>query len=392
MDDKAKNELNMIRDIASGVNGRWMLIKSFLLQLTILAISIFLLTTPFTFYLNYRDSEFRGTYDYSIFPFIIYIVIGGVILLFSWLIVALITKFRPGFWLKLIPKSIQDRSVDTIGYRISQRSQLNHKDLPEIDKFIVITSIDDRIGRLRTRNSIIIGAISLSLGAAVLVVIYAGQLTSYDVSAISETDRLKSELRSASNTLALLDHYQALLSQPQIDKTTDPKGAELRNNDYLDATRSLSSAGLALPKDAAAADAMVAVEQKWIESLNTLYKESWDEELKSYANDKSSNQWRYLIATAITRIGVILIIVFLVQIFLGLYRYNTRLLTFYSSIMDTLILADSKREPIENINKIVGVPNIDFGKEPRHPLEDIIRAAGGYLKSPAQDSAKGGKP
>ena len=115
------------------------------------------------------------------------------------------------------------------------------------------------------------------LAAAVLVVIYAGQLTSYDVSAISETDRLKSELRSASNTLAQLGHYQELLSQPPIDKAVDPKGAELRANDYLDASRSLFSSGLLVPKDVPAAVAMVAVQQKWIEALDTLYKESWDE-------------------------------------------------------------------------------------------------------------------
>jgi hypothetical protein len=326
MNDSTNEELDAIRLVAGTTNNR-MLLRSFIWQFAILSISIFILAIPATFVTIYSEyhsglNDVGPNYNFLPIETFSYILISGLLLLLSWVIVGIITKFRPGFWVKLVPNLTRDNLNGTIGYRISLRAQLNHKELPDIDKFIVIISIDDRISRLRARNSIILGAISLSLAAAVLVVIYAGQLTSYDVSAISETDRLKSELHSASNTLAQLGHFQELLSQPSIDKTVDPKGAETRGNDYYDTSRSLFSAGLIVPKDVPAAAAMVAVQQKWIEALDTLYKESWDEELKSYASDKSSNQWRYLIATAITRIGVILIIVFLVQIFLGLYRYN----------------------------------------------------------------------
>jgi hypothetical protein len=102
---------------------------------------------------------------------------------------------------------------------------------------------------------------------------------------------------------------------------------------------------------------------------------AWDKEITS---ERGYNDTRYLIATAITRVGVVLIIVFLVQILIGLYRYNTRLITFYTSRRDALQIWNLKETSLEKLQKVMA-PNVDFGKEPKHPLEDIIRAAGSKL-------------
>ena len=71
----------------------------------------------------------------------------------------------------------------------------------------------------------------------------------------------------------------------------------------------------------------------------TLLHEAWEKELLSQRGYSDS---RYIIATAITRIGVVLVIIFLAQVLIGLYRYNTRLITFYNSRRDLLQVWDGK--------------------------------------------------
>jgi hypothetical protein len=74
---------------------------------------------------------------------------------------------------------------------------------------------------------------------------------------------------------------------------------------------------------------------------------------------------------------------FLVQILMGLYRYNTRLITYYNSRRDLLSLWEGKAEGLKALDQVLAPPKIDFGKEPKHPLEDIIRAAGAAIQKTA---------
>jgi hypothetical protein len=102
-----------------------------------------------------------------------------------------------------------------------------------------------------------------------------------------------------------------------------------------------------------------------------LIDQAWKKDLES---EHGYSDWRYIVATAITRVGVVLIIVFLVQILMGLYRYNTRLMTYYNSRRDLIALWEGKAEGLKVLDHVLSPPNIDFGKDPKHPLEDIIRA------------------
>jgi hypothetical protein len=67
-------------------------------------------------------------------------------------------------------------------------------------------------------------------------------------------------------------------------------------------------------------------------------------------------------ATAITRVGVVLIIVFLVQILMGLYRYNTRLVTYYNSRRDLIALWEGKTEGLKVLEQLFTAPNINWAK------------------------------
>jgi hypothetical protein len=58
---------------------------------------------------------------------------------------------------------------------------------------------------------------------------------------------------------------------------------------------------------------------------------------------------------------------------------------------DLLSLWEGKGEGLKVLDHVLASPKIDFGKEPKHPLEDIMRAAGVTIQKTAS-SSKGTPP
>jgi len=78
-----------------------------------------------------------------------------------------------------------------------------------------------------------------------------------------------------------------------------------------------------------------------------------------------------LITLTLIRIGIILILVFTVQILLRVYRYHVRSADHCRAVMDSLILAESSNMSINDVFEIVN-GKIDVEKEPNVPLEKIV--------------------
>ena len=73
---------------------------------------------------------------------------------------------------------------------------------------------------------------------------------------------------------------------------------------------------------------------------------------------------------------------------MGLYRYNMRLATYYNAKRDVLTLWDGTPASLKHLDEIIGPPKFDFGKEPKHPLEDILKAAGSKIGSAVSQAKK----
>jgi hypothetical protein len=58
-----------------------------------------------------------------------------------------------------------------------------------------------------------------------------------------------------------------------------------------------------------------------------------------------------------------------------------RLATYYNSRRDLLTVWDGNLTSLKQLDNILSSPKVDFGKEPKHPLEDVIKAAGSKLSS-----------
>jgi uncharacterized ion transporter superfamily protein YfcC len=98
-------------------------------------------------------------------------------------------------------------------------------------------------------------------------------------------------------------------------------------------------------------------------------------ELEKRESTVSIDNTRYLTIMLSTKVGSVVLLLFLVQILGGLYRYNMRLATFYSNRADVLALIKNTNNP--DLNSLVAsllVDHIDI-KVPESPIDQIINIA-----------------
>ena len=99
-------------------------------------------------------------------------------------------------------------------------------------------------------------------------------------------------------------------------------------------------------------------------------------EAKVYGQKDNRTSHIYLVSTVTTKIGSVLILLFLVQILVTLYRYNTRLSAYYDARGDGLELVSKQSvSELEQIIKALSPENIDYGKTPSTPTEQVVDLA-----------------
>lgn len=82
-----------------------------------------------------------------------------------------------------------------------------------------------------------------------------------------------------------------------------------------------------------------------------------------------------LVSASIIRIGTILLLIFLVQIIVSLYRYNIKLASYYEARADVMEVIDTntvvRSEEIDSLISMLTPTDIQFGKTPNSPMEHI---------------------
>jgi hypothetical protein len=86
-----------------------------------------------------------------------------------------------------------------------------------------------------------------------------------------------------------------------------------------------------------------------------------------------------------TRIGTVLLLIFLVQILVSLYRYTMKLSAFYNARADALdLLRYYALTDLENISRFLAADFVDFGKLPASPSQNAVELAKEVLSKQAK--------
>jgi len=89
-------------------------------------------------------------------------------------------------------------------------------------------------------------------------------------------------------------------------------------------------------------------------------------------NDNSDEKLYSLISSSVIRIGISLIIFFIAQIFLRLYRYSLQLSDFFESKSDALVLGKEEDRTIEEFSEFLKTDKITLGPLPKTPTNELI--------------------
>ena len=88
---------------------------------------------------------------------------------------------------------------------------------------------------------------------------------------------------------------------------------------------------------------------------------------------------RLLVATGLTRVGVLVVAIFLVQILLNLYRYNMRVAAYYLAHADALILVDLSASKLRALHSVLWA-NVGYGRTPATVMERVAGAVNDRLR------------
>ena len=235
---------------------------------------------------------------------------------------------------------------------------------------VMVADLHRRAISLMERAGIILGIIVVLLILTALFIIFAGKIAAFGTVPI---DHLTNMVKERDDIIEELDDLRNPPSRVKIstneESEDDDKGLiefyETRLSNYDGDIRKLRTALLT--------DGLIN------DDSNPINDDS--KPINGISNGGDNFIAELLITTGITRIGVSIIAIYLVQILINLYRYNTQTAAYYRALADFLILADAS--DYEKIKSLHGglLPNIGFKKAPKIVSQKIVDAISAALEN-----------
>jgi hypothetical protein len=213
----------------------------------------------------------------------------------------------------------------------------------------VSSNLNTRVDNLQKRATTMYWSILIIIGAGIWIIIFAGYLTDWDTVSAGIWSRITSEQSDLDNSVdkRLTDF---LRTSRERNKTLDQNDIKT----FVDTMKS----------DPDTQQRYADIEKQRDNLVATLIS---DMKVRAAAG----RSWN--LSGTILRVTIIGLLIFLVQILIQLYRYNSRLIAFYSSRRDALILAKGKLKESSDFAKLLVPTGLDFGRDPNHPFVEAAQ-------------------
>ncbi len=215
---------------------------------------------------------------------------------------------------------------------------------------VVVANIGQRISLLQRRANQIYWTILGTLIVGVVLLIFAGSLSSID---------------STSTTILNSVYSQRLDALQNLQRLQDFARRESQFSAGAGPTSGSDSRSVGNPFAAAIGQAQIQ-----FDTADSTYGKVLDAVLKS-AGERTVGERDIYSSGTVLRIGVVGMLVFLTQILVSLFRYNSRLIAFYSAKRDALVLSSGRKPEFKDIADLLLPRGLDFGREPRHPFAEV---------------------
>ena len=294
------------------------------------------------------------------------------------------------FKVELVERSRQN-SVDDVVQDLSK----GFRDLNNLDTILtsaktphkrknLALDLVARSNRFRSNANLILSAIFLLIASGVLLIFFSGNIISGDVQSQSKTSRINAQIDQQTSKLDVLEASRDSLRKEFLAAKEEEGVLTIQMNSQEGTDKSATQIQVAKIKTKVdqLSGAEANIETK-ISAINEQIKQYENAKLDIISNDNGAGNFvqtnsNFLIASAVTRIGILLIVVFLVQILVGIYRYSMRMSAFYLSRADSLLLISNNANSLGAWEDSLLPKEIDFGKTPVSPAKealDVVREA-----------------
>ncbi|MEM0944883.1 MAG: hypothetical protein AAGI70_13160 [Pseudomonadota bacterium] len=268
--------------------------------------------------------------------------------------------------------------------------------------------------RMRRLSFLTLGGVAALMSIAVTVVLFAGFITSIDLSGtlspVEKASRYADTARDTERQLTLERYLlNRLVTGIKDGKLLEENGlsfnsAEIRGiaNRYQDILQNLAPAGMDISRTRAgsfvrvvqdrgtpndgmavlsfiqgevdrATETLAQVDRELtraaeeVTEAEKLLRDARAKEIQGETSGERQLATEALIASAVTRFGVIVVLMFLAQALINLYRYALRLSAFYRSRAMMMALTEGDAKALEAVAKTLSADHVSLGREPRSP-------------------------
>ena len=247
--------------------------------------------------------------------------------------------------------------------------------------------------RLSIQTLIIVGALII---LAAMVVLFAGFITSIDIRGVSPVQKAQDYLATARDSeqraleqLQVVEAFQRMKREP--GEHPERLIEALREGRFIDDLRHWGISDLSLQDP----EKLVSYRKDGLERARANRKameklvidaqsaDVFGDRSVTYSDDAttqqneiaSGNTTEALIAAGITRFGIVILIMFLAQALINLYRYALRLSAFYRTRALMLILTGGDPTQMQEAVKSLSPDHLYLGREPKSSIDDVVKLA-----------------
>lgn len=282
----------------------------------------------------------------------------------------------------LKPVEFQETSRSAPGWILPDSITADMLGTPEL-RFELAKDLRRRASQMRRLSFVALAGIAALLVVAVNVILFAGFIANLGVG-VTGPERIQQMLNA--EELAL-DGAQSDLRALERRKNADELSFYRRINQTRADIRELESEHITdeMRVEFARSEGFQAylARKKSLERAINAHLESADKILEErtvylinsiredFGTEEQTNNLNLLIASGITRFGILFIMLFIVQILVNLYRYTMRMSAYYLSQADAMLLAEDGGDGLLKVVPVLSPQDVDFGKAPQTPVQNL---------------------
>lgn len=282
----------------------------------------------------------------------------------------------------LHPVDAQETSKSAPGWILPESITAEMLGTPEL-RFELARDLRRRAAQMRRFSFVALGGIAALLVVAVNVILFAGFIANLGVG-VTGPERIQ-QMLSAEETA--LDRAQADLRALERRKRTDELSFYRRSNttraDIRDANSEHITDAMRVQFARSEQNQVYLARKESLERAIAAHLVATDRILQErtlylinsiredFGTAEQTNNLNLLIASGITRFGILFIMLFIVQILVNLYRYTMRMSAYYLSQADAMLLAEDGGDGLLKVVPVLSPQDVDFGKAPQTPVQNL---------------------